>query len=454
MINKIKNKLLQENGFTLVEILLSLVLIVIVVTGFGIGFLTLVKTRTFNESRLAASNVAKSVLEEVRYDVIAGEYGEIGTTDGNPSGSLERTKTIEKNGRDFSVNTRVWWEDENVSGYDVYNAYKRIKVTVEEINREPSPPVTFSTYVTKESELETDHTGFIKVETERRNQLQPGVFMTLSSSSVLQTGTTDSEGKKIFSDMEPDNYTIELDPDHNGIMLEPTGINGSYPSITWNTDPDKAIDLEEHDRENVIFQVDWPAYLDLSFVTGNNETIFDYYPNDVTMTIEIREASDDEDPLYQFSSTLSSSSELDPMGGIRLWPRYIYDVILEDNNNSMTYTLSEDNNESWTGGYPDSESAQTKDLDLVVAASVEANPTPDDDSDDVEAGDEITLSSDPSGFNIYYTTDGSTPDQFSTEYSDTNKPVVPIDDTPIKARAYKSGYLLGPVCEFVYDSDD
>lgn len=90
-------------------------------------------------------------------------------------------------------------------------------------------------------------------------------------------------------------------------------------------------------------------------------------------------------------------------------------------------------------------SVQTPDTLTSVAV---AKPVATPESGEVASGDTVALSCATAGATIYYTTDGSVPDDTSTVYS---APIAITAATTIKAIAVKTGLVSSGVATFVYN---
>lgn len=90
-------------------------------------------------------------------------------------------------------------------------------------------------------------------------------------------------------------------------------------------------------------------------------------------------------------------------------------------------------------------SVQTPDTLTSVAV---AKPVATPESGEVASGDTVALSCATAGATIYYTTDGSVPDDTSTVYS---APIAIVAATTIKAIAVKTGLVSSGVATFVYN---
>lgn len=65
----------NNRGFTLVEVLISIIILGVIITGFFQFFLFSQKTTTCNQEKLVAINIAQTVLEQIKEDA---------HTDGDP----------------------------------------------------------------------------------------------------------------------------------------------------------------------------------------------------------------------------------------------------------------------------------------------------------------------------------------------------------------------------------
>ncbi len=446
-------KNLNNKGFTLVETVMAVVLLGIIVIVFAPVFANILRTYYFNQSRIAASNIALNQLENLRYDIINGEYDNIGTESGNPTGLIEQEKVVSSNSKNFLVKTSIDWEDETLAGITDYDAYKKVEVNVQQINNAQAketigPEVSHSTLVAREGEPTINDKGSILVEARTRNSLKSDIKIEVSSDSIYQYGFTDEEGKKIFADLNPDQYDIEAGLNSLDMMFVPEAMNGSYPDIIWNPYNEITWDVDKFAKITTFFEVDWPRYLDLKLFDGNGVEldIGDYSSGlDFTLDFSITNDVTDTTSDYEIKTTLFDQSDLEELKDIKLWPRSEYNIILEDTVNSEEFNmLAEDPLQvGWNGLFADDDEAEEITIELVAAGGVEASPTP----GSVSAGTNVSLSSVPGAFDIYYTTDGSVPTTSSSIY---NSVITISTDTEIKAFTKKDGFLTGPVKTFVY----
>lgn len=118
----------KNGGFSLVELLVALAILVIAVTAFVPSLSFVAKASQRNNIKMTAGNIAASVVEEIR----ALPYDEIGTAGGNPSGVIPQASTITVGGIDYQVETRISWGSakSSVTGKTNIIALKTIRVAV------------------------------------------------------------------------------------------------------------------------------------------------------------------------------------------------------------------------------------------------------------------------------------------------------------------------------------
>jgi prepilin-type N-terminal cleavage/methylation domain-containing protein len=127
-----KEDLKKQHGFTMVELVIALTLLLLVALSFVPMFVYISEGSQNNRARLIALKLASSKIEEIR----ALPYDKIGTVGGDPAGVIpqEETKTIDN--INFTIKTNIWWVDDpsdnDASGHDpLPYDYKRVKVAVE-----------------------------------------------------------------------------------------------------------------------------------------------------------------------------------------------------------------------------------------------------------------------------------------------------------------------------------
>jgi prepilin-type N-terminal cleavage/methylation domain-containing protein len=116
-----------EAGFTLVEVVVALTILLLVAIAFIPLFIYITQGSQASRMRVAATAVATGVMEEIR----ALPYDRVGTVGGNPAGDIEPVRQEMINGVKATVKVRVWWvddfgDDEDSISYDC----KKVQVTV------------------------------------------------------------------------------------------------------------------------------------------------------------------------------------------------------------------------------------------------------------------------------------------------------------------------------------
>ncbi|MDD3853832.1 MAG: prepilin-type N-terminal cleavage/methylation domain-containing protein, partial [Syntrophomonadaceae bacterium] len=207
-----------ERGFTLVEILVSLVILLILVVAF-VPLLTFVaQAVSNNQSKDTATALANEHIEYLRtlpFIVLNQTTGEIDTTKaqlgiigGNPPGSVsaEQTKTI--NGKEYTIKTNIIW-DETIS-------YKKVSVTVEyagAFNKTEKVSSSFHTAAAEEGTLNLPDSGHIlvKILDNTGSQLTsasiPVKIEAQDGSALTQQNITEN-GETIFGVLEEGYYMV------------------------------------------------------------------------------------------------------------------------------------------------------------------------------------------------------------------------------------------------------
>jgi prepilin-type N-terminal cleavage/methylation domain-containing protein len=118
---------LPEDGFTLVELVVSMVLFAIVATPLA-GILTAsVQAHHRAQERTVAEQTAAQQIEAIR----ALPYASVGVVNGNPPGALAASKAIRRRGLNGTMTTKVSFVgDPTRTGFVTGADYKRVVVTV------------------------------------------------------------------------------------------------------------------------------------------------------------------------------------------------------------------------------------------------------------------------------------------------------------------------------------
>jgi prepilin-type N-terminal cleavage/methylation domain-containing protein len=225
----------NRRGFTLVEIMVAVAILLVVVTASVPLFVYIAEATQANRARLAAAKIAGTEIERVR----ALPYNQVGNVGGNPPGVIQRLKTEVLGGITYSVTTDVWWWDDPSDGLGGAGAgadpipydYKRVRVAV-------AAPGLFSGAVTLflnldtlaalEGEEEAFPGGNIRASVQRgwktgTEEVPVGdVRVDLTSGpNAPQTLWTDEFGRALFAILAEGAYTVAADAAPLGMMVRP-----------------------------------------------------------------------------------------------------------------------------------------------------------------------------------------------------------------------------------------
>ncbi|MGE5404887.1 MAG: type IV pilus modification PilV family protein [Candidatus Saccharibacteria bacterium] len=137
----------KQNGFSLIELLVALTILVIAVVGLVPLLNYIASASTNNKLQAEAAEIAASQLEEIR----ARAYNDIGLVGGNPNGTIEAVYQISANGITYDIQRNVWW-DTDTSGNTIPDL-KKVMVRVQAINTFTGlqQTVTYYTKISRES---------------------------------------------------------------------------------------------------------------------------------------------------------------------------------------------------------------------------------------------------------------------------------------------------------------
>lgn len=369
-----------QSGFTLVEILVSLVIILILVMAFVPMFELVAKTISTNKARDTATALANSTLEEMRslpfivFDSITGEIEDdpsikqLGTysgdpndlpncTPGNPPGSIPQIQTRTIDGKTYTIKTSISW--------DTSLSYKKVTVIVEAptaFSGSIKSTSKFYTMAAEEGERILPASGFIlaKILDKDGNPLtSPGILIRIEA----QTGTAleqedyTENGEKLFGMLRADTYTVSAKVPHDMTYSPDQTIVGGW-IIQDN------IEVNNGNITEVTFYIDNPGKLNLLLkddtsdkpIIGNGTVQLDW--TDGTNTLSRL-------PVYFTSADFESNDRLRPSTIGNLWPGGEYVIKLTDVLDGTTlHTFkpydptvtgtplpTEDNGSDWNGSF-------------------------------------------------------------------------------------------------------
>jgi prepilin-type N-terminal cleavage/methylation domain-containing protein len=267
-----KEDLKKQHGFTMVELVIALTLLLLVALSFVPMFVYISEGSQNNRARLIALKLASSKIEEIR----ALPYDKIGTVGGDPAGVIpqEETKTIDN--INFTIKTNIWWVDDpsdnDASGHDpLPYDYKRVKVAVESPSMFTGKVVKtakIDTLASMEGEEEAYPGGNIRVIMQRGWQtgsepepVSGAKVELVTGPSAPRTQFTDELGKFLFAILDKGDYTVKANPP-SGMMIKPGA-------------SEQEVEVVEKHNKIVTFEAEYPCSLKINlidFSSGGNIT--------------------------------------------------------------------------------------------------------------------------------------------------------------------------------------
>lgn len=125
-----KDKKYFENGFSFIEILVGVSLLLIVAIGLYGAFQLSIRLVGQSKARITAAALANQQIETIKNM----PYGQIGTFSGIPAGDIPETEIINRNNIDYTIKTTIGYVDdpfdETAPTDTLPNDYKSVKVKV------------------------------------------------------------------------------------------------------------------------------------------------------------------------------------------------------------------------------------------------------------------------------------------------------------------------------------
>jgi prepilin-type N-terminal cleavage/methylation domain-containing protein len=270
MEQKNKNK---KNGFTLIEVLIGLFILIVAVLSIYSLFNMSLKVVFESRAKITATQLANEKLEMTRNL----PYNSVGTIAGIPAGTIPQTENISRNGIDFTVNTTVQYIDDpfdGISGGEPNDIlpidYKRVRVEVAWNSRYGNKKMVFIT------------------------DISPKEIESISGGGTLKITVFDSAGKavpqamvNIINNSVDPAINLETQTDNFGILIlpgTPESIEGYNVYISKNgystdqtyseteempTSIKPPITVREGNLTSISFSIDLIASLDI-FVKNTN----------------------------------------------------------------------------------------------------------------------------------------------------------------------------------------
>lgn len=218
IIMKTFNAVKTKNGFTLVELLVSLSILIIASTAFLPVFIYVAKTNEHNKIESTSNTIATSIMEQIR----GMKYENIGTVSGNPSGVIPQTQTITRNNIKYYVETLISWSSVTKKIKENNNetnstAFKNIRIIVSakgvftEKNYNSEKVFSISS---KDGESEVSTLGNLRVGMKKSDGSavsDVSVPVCIKSDTLSQNMITDFNGQAFFANMPLGIYSVMVD---------------------------------------------------------------------------------------------------------------------------------------------------------------------------------------------------------------------------------------------------
>lgn len=302
----------NEKGFTLLEALLSILILGLIVASLAPVLVFSAQSSEYSRAKTAAINLANKKLEEIR----ALPFNEIGTQGGNPAGNIPLTETVTMGKYTFKVETFINWIEEGgcLSGTNADWDYKQIRISVTALrgffnqNKQPLK-IEISSLIARDAEQPALTGANLRVCVFRAwgaglnpntGEFDTNFIKPVSSIKVLaskggnttQVYTT-SKGSALFLGMPAGTYQVDVDPSLVGMIVFP----GSYPqnniTITDNSTRQLFAWVEEPCRLQLFLKdIDEnPVSLNLPSAEKARLTLIHPYPQGHSQTWEFTSSS-------------------------------------------------------------------------------------------------------------------------------------------------------------------
>lgn len=361
----------NENGFTLVEIMVSLIILLILVVAFVPMFTFVAQAVSNNTAKDTATALANEQIEYLRtlpFVVKDADGGiktdpnvpQLGFVGGNPPGSIpaaDATLTKKVNGKNYIVKTDISWDE---SG-----KFKKVSISVEYpsafgsgtkvINR-------FYTLAAEEGELDLPAAGNIRVQIYDKSGYpftSTDLLVKIMSNDGSEQQNYTENGEKLFGILDAGYYTVYAQVPEE-LSFRPNQITDEHGWLMLTN-----IQVTDNNTVNAPFYIDLPGKINLKMeddgnaITGNG--ILHISWSDGTSTKDFS-------PM-NFSASDFSNEELlaskikNQLGN--LWPGGSYTIKLTDvlDNTSLRaydiYDMSVDgtpnpkliNGSDWNGSF-------------------------------------------------------------------------------------------------------
>lgn len=268
-------QLKSNAGFTLVEVIISMLILSIIAAATLMAFVYALRISSMNQYELAATNLANDRLEYIR----SLSFAEVGTKSvigasviyGDPKGEIPQIESVYVDGIRYIVNTTISWEDQ--SGWEMGDIdwdYKSVRVEViPQVPRKEMLTKKVETLVTRDSAqpiLLGANIGLRMLRGWKTSAATvipvPNIKIGLTSGpSAPRQLQTSSSGIARFIDLDTGTYNVRVDPANSGMILLP------------GQSRDLSMSILEGMTETKELEVEYPCYLRLVLKGLNGEVL-------------------------------------------------------------------------------------------------------------------------------------------------------------------------------------
>lgn len=330
----------NEKGFTLVEILVSLVILLILVVAFVPMFTFVAQAVSNNQAKDTATALANKQIEYLRtlpfvVRTVGGEIEtdpnvpQLGFIGGNPVGSIPASDAIvteEINGKLYTKKTDISW--------DASGKFKKVTVSVEypsAFGNNPKVINKFYTLAAEEGELDLPQNGNIRVQIFDKDGypfVSKDILVKVVDNDGLEQQNYTESGVKLFGILEAGFYTVYAKiSDDISYRPDQTIHNG------WLALSD--IKVDNNNTKNANFHIDLPGKINLKLkdddvsIVGNGNLEFNWTNGSETEFYTMDFASND-----FLNKELLNAAIKNKLGN--LWPGGSYSIKLSNVMDSTT----------------------------------------------------------------------------------------------------------------------
>ena len=333
----------NENGFTLVEIMVSLIILLILVVAFVPLFTFVSQAIASNKAKDIAIELSTQKMEELRslpYVVLNANQQidttkpQLGNVGGTPPGSVAPTQTINVNGKNYVIATSITWGDES-------HSFKIVSVTVTApgvFNEAVNITNRFDTMAAQEGIQVQPGSILVKIYDSEGELQDNTIDVTVSTDGYNETDSTNN-GEVLFDNLPSGTYSVSALVPNN--MTYHPDLQPKYNSTTHML-VENNITVTYNKQAKVEFIIDSPGNISLSIndrllnsaISNTNVTggtlVLGWFESDPASA---------QNKTISFSQADISGGQLSPTQIGNLWPGGTYTLKLTVNKNLTSTDL-------------------------------------------------------------------------------------------------------------------